>query len=726
MPGQAVRHDAAARFDATVRRFQTRQSGSLLASVPATILIATILGSYTAHELTWIAVATVIYSAVSVALTQTLDRRSMNRAKRALLEAGDDAVSLAQPVLRGIPRRFFIDYVVSYLIGAVCVTALGNTFAGLPTWLNLGPLLIAVMIGGTIDGTLNFFSGEILAVRLLAIVAEGASTFVPEPRHARGGIRLRVIFPLFVVTLLTMTTVVGGALHLFLQVQSKTVTFDQAMHLGLIYGLCALAVTILFTVLVTNVLVSGITRPIMRVVDLMERMRYGDLFRDDELFGEPVFAHEAGLLVHAFTQANRGLTRLADSGERLASGNLAIDITPHSDRDVVSIAFVKVVDAIRSVVAEVQTTALLLDESARQIAGRAEQFTGDASANARDLTSATSSMRSLGAAMDLVAAGADELSEMVDRARSVADRLGVAAQSNASGIDQLSRTTNATIEAAGDVLALSTSADASASDATTAIEQADRTSEEAQRVMHDLVETIGSLRESSQQIGSITQKIDEIADQTNLLALNAAIEAARAGEHGRGFAVVADEIRKLADSSAGATKEIASLIRSVQTETVRAVDVTQRGREAVESGRQKTSLVTGALEKIVENARSMRSRIDAVVLSQREQKSATDSLLESTLLLERMTGENAGLAQSLSDLSARLLASSSNGAVAVQSTSTDVASVAQRGERLAGATEELRKLTLSLRNEAERIRSAVSGFHDGEAIANERQAALTR
>ncbi|MBV8244845.1 MAG: hypothetical protein JOZ38_02890, partial [Candidatus Eremiobacteraeota bacterium] len=239
----------------------------------------------------------------------------------------------------------------------------------------------------------------------------------------------------------------------------------------------------------------------------------------------------------------------------------------------------------------------------------------------------------------------------------------------------------------------------------------------AERVMHDLVDAIDSLRETSQQIGSITEKIDEIADQTNLLALNAAIEAARAGEHGRGFAVVADEIRKLADSSASATHEIANLIRSVQTETDRAVEATRRGAQAVERGRQKTSQVGDALAQIVDNISSMRARIDGVVLAQREQKTATDSLVDSTLTVERMTAENSEFAQTLAQLADALQESARSGAEAVRSTSSDVRSVADRGSRIAGASNELQHLTAALRAEAERIRQAVAGFKTNGAIA---------
>jgi methyl-accepting chemotaxis protein len=112
--------------------------------------------------------------------------------------------------------------------------------------------------------------------------------------------------------------------------------------------------------------------------------------------------------------------------------------------------------------------------------------------------------------------------------------------------------------------------------------------------------SILSLNSASEQIGEIVTVIDHIADQTNLLALNAAIEAARAGEHGRGFAVVADEVRKLAENTMHATKEIATTIKQIQDASAAAVSNIEQVVSTVEDGINHAEQAGIMLDGIVE------------------------------------------------------------------------------------------------------------------------------
>ena len=112
-------------------------------------------------------------------------------------------------------------------------------------------------------------------------------------------------------------------------------------------------------------------------------------------------------------------------------------------------------------------------------------------------------------------------------------------------------------------------------------------------------EVVAKLGERSKEIGNIVEVISGISGQTNLLALNAAIEAARAGEHGRGFAVVAEEVRKLAEESQNASKQIGDLIGAIQNETEQAVTAMETGRTEAEKGRENVSATGEGFSEIL-------------------------------------------------------------------------------------------------------------------------------
>ncbi len=149
------------------------------------------------------------------------------------------------------------------------------------------------------------------------------------------------------------------------------------------------------------------------------------------------------------------------------------------------------------------------------------------------------------------------------------------------------------------------------------------------------------LGKSSDQIGHIAGVIDDIADQTNLLALNAAIEAARAGEQGRGFAVVADEVRKLAERTTTATKEIAQMISAIQNETKNAVTAMEAGTKQVEEGLQSTSQAGDSLKQIIHMSEEVGEMITHIATAAMEQSSATEEVNNNINDIAAITRESA-------------------------------------------------------------------------------------
>ena len=158
---------------------------------------------------------------------------------------------------------------------------------------------------------------------------------------------------------------------------------------------------------------------------------------------------------------------------------------------------------------------------------------------------------------------------------------------------------------------------------------------------------VRELGKSSDQIGEIIQVIDDIADQTNLLALNAAIEAARAGEQGRGFAVVADEVRKLAERTTNATKEIADMIKKIQKDTGGAVESIEMGTKEVEKGKELANKAGESLKLIINGTNEVVDVVTQVAVASEEQSATSEQISKNIEAISSVTHESANGVQQI-------------------------------------------------------------------------------
>jgi methyl-accepting chemotaxis protein len=166
-------------------------------------------------------------------------------------------------------------------------------------------------------------------------------------------------------------------------------------------------------------------------------------------------------------------------------------------------------------------------------------------------------------------------------------------------------------------------------------------------VVNHSAETVKALGKSSDQIGEIIGVIDDIADQTNLLALNAAIEAARAGEQGRGFAVVADEVRKLAERTTKATKEIASMIKTIQNDTRGAVTSMNEGTKQVDEGIKLAERAGLSLKEIVDVSQTVTEMIEQIAAASEQQSSASEQISKNVEAITSVAGQTANGTQQI-------------------------------------------------------------------------------
>ena len=481
-------------------------------------------------------------------------------------------------------------------------------------------------------------------------------------------------------------------------------TINSFRTMNIVFIFIAFTVSVAILIILSNNLV----KPLKMIIGEASNLCKGDLV----LTGDVRAAKskkmqkrkdEIGQLNTVMLDLHKYLLEIASISEKVGQGDLSVKIDLRSEKDVFGRALTKMVEGQSKIVSDVKQNAVLLQSSAEQLAVGAAQVShvgmhlsqimqelaASSHSQAGSVNHMTVSMQEVASSIEIVSAGAENQAGAVEKVSITTEEISGAIQQMVENIQNVSR---------------------EAERATQAAQKGAQTIEETINEILSIkektgisVEKIREMGERSGQIGMIIETIDDIAAQTNLLALNAAIEAARAGEHGKGFAVVADEVRKLAERSAQATREIAELISGIQEIVSEATVVMGESAVEVERGVEKAHLAENALAEILNTfgivfemtektkgaAETMNSaaatlvdNIDAVSLVVQENTTAT----------QKMTGDSLSVNQILNDVAG---ISEENNA-AIEEVSASAEELNSQTDEMAKSSQTLNEMALSL------------------------------
>lgn len=290
--------------------------------------------------------------------------------------------------------------------------------------------------------------------------------------------------------------------------------------------------------------------------------------------------------------------RLLDEMGSLAEGDLTVKATVTEDMtgaiaDSINFA----VEQLRTLVATINDTSVQVASSAQETQATAMHLADAAQHQAQEINSATGRINEIASSINQVSRNSADSAEVARRSVQIATNGAGVVRQTIAGMDSIR----------------------------------DQIQETSKRIKR--------LGESSQEIGSIVELINDISEQTNILALNAAIQAASAGEAGRGFAVVADEVQRLAERSSGATKRIESLVQTIQADTNEAVSSMEQTTSEVVAGARLAEDAGTALGEIEKVSSDLSGLIEGISVAAQEQSTAATDITQTMNTIQSITAQ---------------------------------------------------------------------------------------
>ncbi len=294
----------------------------------------------------------------------------------------------------------------------------------------------------------------------------------------------------------------------------------------------------------------------------------------------------------------QAIMRLLDEISSLGEGDLTVKASVTEDMTgAIADAINYAVDELRHLVTTINDTSAKVAVSSQETQATAMQLAEAAGHQASQITTASERINEIAASIEQVSRNSTESAEVAQRSVVIAAEGAGVVRETIQGMDQIR----------------------------------DQIQETSKRIKR--------LGESSQEIGSIVELINDISEQTNILALNAAVQAASAGEAGRGFAVVADEVQRLAERTSGATRRIESLVQTIQADTNEAVSSMEQTTSEVVSGARLAEDAGTALTEIERVSNALNNLIKNISIAAHQQSAAATDITQTMDVIRKITGQ---------------------------------------------------------------------------------------